>query len=169
MSGVELVIVTGLSGAGRSTALRVLEDLGFYCVDNLPPKLAPALLEFLQSAGGFQQVGLGIDVRTGAFLEGTELALDELNQKGFPPEILVLDASDEAIVRRFSETRRPHRLAADGDLPTAIRNEREDLAMLFEEFMMSYRHGVQYDAAYTNKYVDGMTSASMALPRYSST
>ncbi len=130
MSGVELVIVTGLSGAGRSTALRVLEDLGFYCVDNLPPKLAPALLEFLQSAGGFQQVGLGIDVRTGAFLEGTELALDELNQKGFPPEILFLDASDEAIVRRFSETRRPHRLAADGDLPTAIRNEREDLAML---------------------------------------
>jgi UPF0042 nucleotide-binding protein len=130
MSGVELVIVTGLSGAGRSTALRVLEDLGFYCVDNLPPKLAPALLEFLEDAGGFARVGLGIDVRTGAFLEGTSQALDELHRTGFPPDILFLDASDEAIVRRFSETRRPHRLAADGDLPSAIRREREDLATL---------------------------------------
>jgi UPF0042 nucleotide-binding protein len=130
MSGVELVIVTGLSGAGRSTALRVLEDLGFYCVDNLPPKLAPALLELLDGAGEPVRVGLGIDVRTGAFLEGTEQALDELDDKGFPSEVLFLDASEEALVRRFSETRRPHRLAQDGDLLKAIRSEREDLAML---------------------------------------
>jgi UPF0042 nucleotide-binding protein len=140
----QLVIVTGLSGAGRTTALRVLEDLGFYCVDNLPPALAPALLDLLAApsvaprASGSTPppghtrvpVGLGIDVRTGVFLEGTSEAFRILKERGMPPEVLFLDASDEALVRRFSETRRPHRLAVDGDLLTAIRNEREDLAEL---------------------------------------
>src|SRR5687767_5444447 len=123
MEGVQLVVVTGLSGAGRSTALRVLEDLGFYCVDNLPPHLAPALLELLESGNERVNVGLGIDVRTGVFLEGATQALEGLAAKGIPPEVLFLDASDEALVRRFSETRRPHRLATDGDLGTAIRSE----------------------------------------------
>ena len=144
VEGFHLVVVTGLSGAGRTTALRVLEDLGFYCVDNLPPRLAPSLLELLarpdgriSSTGsspppGFERVrvGLGIDVRTGVFLEGTSEALDELGRRGWPPEVMFLDASDEALVRRFSETRRPHRLAPDGDLLSAIRNEREGLAEL---------------------------------------
>lgn len=130
MDGVQLVIVTGLSGAGRSTALRVLEDLGFYCVDNLPPALAPNLLELLESGNERVPVGLGIDVRTGVFLEGATRALDELKTRGFPSEVLFLDASDEALVRRFSETRRPHRLAVSGDLLTAIRDERESLATL---------------------------------------
>jgi UPF0042 nucleotide-binding protein len=126
----QLVIVTGLSGAGRTTALRVLEDLGFYCVDNLPPRLAPGLLELLESGNEEVPVGLGVDVRTGAFLEGAGDALDELTARGFPPEVLFLDASDEALTRRFSETRRPHRLAPNGDLPSAIRAERERLAPL---------------------------------------
>jgi RNase adapter protein RapZ len=130
MDGVQLVVVTGLSGAGRSTALRVLEDLGFYCVDNLPPRLAPNLLDLLIGGNERVNVGLGIDVRTGTFLEGTSQALDELASKGIPPEVLFLDASDEALVRRFSETRRPHRLAADGDLLAAIRKERDDLSVL---------------------------------------
>ena len=126
----QLVIVTGLSGAGRTTALRVLEDLGFYCVDNLPPRLAPGLLELLESGNEQVPVGLGVDVRTGVFLEGAGDALDELAARGFPPEVLFLDASDEALTRRFSETRRPHRLAPNGDLPSAIRAERERLAPL---------------------------------------
>jgi UPF0042 nucleotide-binding protein len=130
VDGVQLVIVTGLSGAGRSTALRVLEDLGFYCVDNLPPALAPALLELLESGKERVHVGLGIDVRSGVFLQGAARALDELKTRGFPAEVLFLDASDEALVRRFSETRRPHRLAVSGDLHTAIREERESLASL---------------------------------------
>lgn len=130
MGGGQLVIVTGLSGAGRTTALRVLEDLGFYCVDNLPPALAPGLLELLESGNEEVPVGLGIDVRSGAFLEGAGAALDELAARGFPPEVLFLDASDATLVRRFSETRRPHRLAPDGDLWTAIRAERERLAPL---------------------------------------
>lgn len=130
VDGVQLVIVTGLSGAGRSTALRVLEDLGFYCVDNLPPALAPNLLELLESGKERVPVGLGIDVRSGVFLDGATRALDELSTRGFPAEVLFLDASDEALVRRFSETRRPHRLAVSGDLHTAIRMERESLAPL---------------------------------------
>lgn len=130
VDGVQLVVVTGLSGAGRTTALRVLEDLGFYCVDNLPPSLAPGLLELLEGAGDRVHVGLGIDVRSGAFLEGAEKALSELEARGFPPEVLFLDASDDALVRRFSETRRPHRLASEGDVLGAIRLEREWLAPL---------------------------------------
>jgi len=126
----QLVIVTGLSGAGRTTALRVLEDLGFYCVDNLPPRLAPGLLELLESGNEEVPVGLGVDVRSGVFLEGAADALDELAARGFPPEVLFLDASDEALTRRFSETRRPHRLAPSGDLSSAIRAERERLAPL---------------------------------------
>jgi RNase adapter protein RapZ len=130
VDGVQLVVVTGLSGAGRTTALRVLEDLGFYCVDNLPPRLAPGLLELLEGGNEGVPVGLGIDVRSGAFLEGAETALSELEARGFPPEVLFLDASDEALVRRFSETRRPHRLASQGDVLGAIRLEREWLASL---------------------------------------
>ncbi len=130
VEGSQLVIVTGLSGAGRTTALRVLEDLGFYCVDNLPPRLAPELLRLLEDAGEQIHVGLGIDVRSGAFLAGADAALDELQARGIASEVLFLDASDEAIVRRFSETRRPHRLAVAGDLAEAIRTERERLSSL---------------------------------------
>jgi UPF0042 nucleotide-binding protein len=130
VEGSQLVIVTGLSGAGRTTALRVLEDLGFYCVDNLPPRLAPALLTLLEDADEQIHVGLGIDVRSGAFLAGADAALDELQARGIASEVLFLDASDEAIVRRFSETRRPHRLAVAGDLAEAIRTERERLSSL---------------------------------------
>ncbi len=130
MEDGQLVIVTGLSGAGRSTALRVLEDLGFYCVDNLPPRLALNLLELLEAGQERVDVGLGIDVRSGVFLEGADDALDDLHARGFPPDVLFLDAADDALVRRFSETRRPHRLAADGDLLSAIQGERERLAPL---------------------------------------
>jgi UPF0042 nucleotide-binding protein len=127
---VQLVVVTGLSGAGRSTALRVLEDLGFYCVDNLPPSLAPQLLELLEGGTEPVPVGLGIDVRSGAFLDGADEALNELSLRGFPAEVIFLDAADDAVVRRFSETRRPHHLAVDGDIAGAIRLERERLSVL---------------------------------------
>ena len=130
MHGSQLVVVTGLSGAGRSTALRVLEDLGFYCVDNLPPQLVPALLDLLEGDGTHVDVGLGIDVRSGVFLEGIRAAFDELASRGVAPRVLFLDASDEALTRRFSETRRPHRLAVQGDLSEAIRAERLSLTSL---------------------------------------
>jgi len=124
-----VVVVTGLSGAGRTTALRVLEDLGFYCVDNLPPSLSSQLVE-LVDAREVERVGLGIDVRMGAFLEGADRALRELQGQGHDVEVLFLDCADEVLVRRFSETRRPHQLAKGGDLLTAIGRERDQLGGL---------------------------------------
>jgi UPF0042 nucleotide-binding protein len=130
VAGLHIVIVTGMSGAGRSTALHVLDDLGFYCVDNLPPRLAPELVGMLGPEQEFKRVGLGIDVRTGAFLEGATDVLDALGAAGHTVEVLFLDASDEALVHRFSETRRPHPLAAGGDILAGIQRERERMASL---------------------------------------
>ncbi len=125
-----IVVVTGLSGAGRSTALRVLEDAGFFCVDNLPPGLAPALIGLVDREGKLERIGLGIDVRTGAFLSGAEETLSELEALGHRVQVIFLDCADEVLVRRFSETRRPHALSRTGDLQGAIHRERERLAGL---------------------------------------
>ncbi len=126
----QVVIITGLSGAGRTSALRVLEDAGFYCVDNLPPGLAPDLLALVSREGKLHQVGLGIDVRTGAFLSGAEETIAALEASGHHVQVIFLDCADEVLVRRFSETRRPHALARTGDLQGAIAGERERLAGL---------------------------------------
>jgi UPF0042 nucleotide-binding protein len=126
----QLVLVTGLSGAGRSTALRVLEDAGFFCVDNLPPSLVPELIELVSTEGKLRRVGLGIDVRTGSFLSGAEEMLSGLEALGHDVQVIFLDCADDVLVRRFSETRRPHALAREGDLHGAITRERERLAGL---------------------------------------
>ncbi len=125
---LHIVVVTGMSGAGRTSALRVLEDLGFFCVDNLPPKLAPAVVD--EVGGELERIGFGIDVRTGTFLEGAGTALDQLAASGHDVEVLFLDCADDALVRRYSETRRPHPLAPGGDVMEAIARERERLAPL---------------------------------------
>ncbi len=127
---LHIVVVTGLSGAGRSTALRVLEDAGLFCVDNLPPALAPELLALIGRDEKPNRVGLGIDVRTGAFLSGVEETLSALEASGYRVEVVFLDCSDDVLVRRFSETRRPHALARSGDLQGAITAERQRLAGL---------------------------------------
>lgn len=126
----QVVVVTGLSGAGRSTALRVLEDAGFFCVDNLPPALAPELLSLVHRDDELARVGLGIDVRTGTFLSGVEDTLSSLESAGHRVQVIFLECADDVLVRRFSETRRPHALARDGDLHTAIARERERLSRL---------------------------------------
>jgi UPF0042 nucleotide-binding protein len=130
MSGLHVVVVTGLSGAGRSTALHVFEDLGYFCVDNLPPALAPQLLDLVHSDPAIERLGFGMDVRTGTFLEGAGVALDSLSASGHDVEVIFLDCADAVLVRRFSETRRPHALAPGGDLLTAIGHERERLSSL---------------------------------------
>lgn len=133
MGSLHVVVVTGMSGAGRSSALRVLEDLGFYCVDNLPPQLAPDLLRLLADGDGKLQltkVGLGIDVRTGAFLESAGAFVDRVRESGHVVEVLFLDCADDMLVRRYSETRRPHPLAPGGDVVEAIARERERLSPL---------------------------------------
>ena len=127
---LHIVVITGLSGAGRSTALRVLEDAGFFCVDNLPPRLAPELLGLVGREGKLGRVGLGIDVRTGEFLSGAEETLAELEAAGHRVQVIFLDCADDVLVRRFSETRRPHALARTGDLQGAIVRERERLSGL---------------------------------------
>jgi len=125
---LHIVVVTGMSGAGRSSALRVLEDLGYFCVDNLPPRLAPELVSLL--GNDIARIGLGIDVRTGTFLVGAEKLIEELTAGGHEVEVIFLDCADDALVRRYSETRRPHPLAPGGDVLEAIGRERERLSSL---------------------------------------
>lgn len=130
MSSLEIVVVTGMSGAGRSTALRALEDLGYFCVDNIPPALIPHLIDLLTDTDELERVGIGVDVRTGRFLEGAGDVLDALVQGGHEVQIVFLESSDEELVRRFSETRRSHPLAPGGNLLEAIHRERERVAPL---------------------------------------
>lgn len=143
-----LVVVTGLSGTGRSTVLHALEDIGYYCVDNLPSRLVPPLLELLAtepsaSAGPsvqspsqgdpIERIALGLDVRTGAFLAGSAEVLEALRNEGYRVEVLFLDAAPEVLVRRYSETRRPHPLGRHGDILAAIERERQRIAFLRAE------------------------------------
>jgi len=127
---VRLVVVTGLSGSGKSSALRALEDLGFFCVDNLPARLLVRFLELSVLAGGeIHKVAVGMDLREPHFLEDYRQAFQEVERLGIRTEVLYLEASDEVLVRRFSETRRRHPLARDGSLVEGIVRERR----LFEE------------------------------------
>jgi UPF0042 nucleotide-binding protein len=126
----QVVVVTGLSGAGKSTALHALEDLGYYCVDNLPTNLAPDVVTMCEQAG-IHRVALGIDARLGDFLAASDEVLTALGAEGARDvQVVFLDASDESIVRRFSETRRPHPLSPDGGVIEGITLERERLAPL---------------------------------------
>ena len=110
VSITEVVVVTGSSGAGRSTALRALEDLEFFCVDNLPTLLVHQAVESCER-GGVRRIALGIDARVGSFLDGAGPALRALAASGHKLEILFLDASNDVLLRRFNSTRRPHPLS----------------------------------------------------------
>ncbi len=129
-----LIIVTGVSGAGHTSAMRVLEDLGFYCVDNLPVALAPTVLRLARESGkDFAGVALGIDSRQRTFFSQWPSISGELEREGMRPEVLFLDASDEVLARRYSETRRPHPLGHSGKgIADLIREEREALAEMRE-------------------------------------
>ena len=130
---LRLVVVTGLSGSGKSTAIKVLEDLGFYCIDNLPVALIPRFVELWEAwRDELRGVALGVDVRERRFLEEFPRVFEDLASRGVHPEVLYLEASDEVLVRRFSETRRPHPAAAGGVPEDGIRRERELLRGLRE-------------------------------------
>ncbi len=129
---MRLVVVTGVSGAGKSTALRTLEDLGFYAVDNLPLPLVPKLIELLGSRADIDRAALGLDARGGSFLAGASSLFADLRRAGNTVEVLFLDASDEILIRRFSETRRRHPLS-DTDIRTGVAAERQGLAALRQE------------------------------------
>jgi UPF0042 nucleotide-binding protein len=125
---MRLVVVTGVSGAGKSTALRALEDLGYYAVDNLPLALLPQLIELLGGRPDVDRVTLGLDARAGV-LTGAPAIFADLRNAGHTVEVLFLDASDEILIRRFSETRRRHPLS-DTDIRAGLAAERRALADL---------------------------------------
>jgi UPF0042 nucleotide-binding protein len=132
-TSLEVVVVTGLSGSGKSTAIHVLEDLGFYCIDNLPVALIPRVVELWESSQEeVRRVALGVDVRERHFLEQVPSVFAELRARGVALEVIYLEASDDVLLQRFSETRRPHPAADGGGLGDGIRRERDKLRAVRE-------------------------------------
>jgi UPF0042 nucleotide-binding protein len=133
MSLQDLVVITGMSGSGKGTVLKAFEDLGFLCIDNLPVALIPKFIEGIRSSGSeVTHAALGIDVRAGGKLRDLEKTIEDLKKQTFDLVVLYLEAQDHVLVRRFSETRRPHPLSVDKPLREAIKLEREQLRKLRE-------------------------------------
>jgi UPF0042 nucleotide-binding protein len=133
-AALELAVITGLSGAGRSTAAKCLEDLGWYVVDNLPPSLISAVVDLAaRSHGGVDRVAVVVDVRSRAFSSDLHEILESLQRSGQPARVLFLEAPDEVLVRRFDGVRRPHPLQGDGRLVDGIAQERDLLRDLRTE------------------------------------
>ena len=131
MKNLRVVIITGLSGSGKSTALRALEDVGFFCVDNLPVVLLPKLLSLtVQSSPEIKKVAMVMDLRQKSFLDKYKNIFKGLKEKGYKIEILFLEATEESLLRRFSETRRNHPLSAKSSIMDGIRKEVEKLSPL---------------------------------------
>lgn len=127
------VVVSGLSGAGKSQALKVLEDLGYFCIDNLPLPMLRSCLDFCRSSEQeISRVAIGMDVRAGRQLEAISQALSDLRSEGQPLEVLFLEADDKTLFTRFRESRRPHPLEAHGSIPEKIGIERQALRPLRE-------------------------------------
>lgn len=129
MQQMRFLLITGLSGAGKSNAVGFLEDLGYFCVDNLPPTFIPKFAEMcMQSGGKIDRVALVSDIRGGEFFTNLFEALDKLEEMGLEYEILFLEADEEVLVRRFKETRRKHPLADGGPIIESIKKEKEVLS-----------------------------------------
>lgn len=125
---LDIMVVTGLSGSGKSIAIRALEDSGFFCIDNLPILLIPKFIDLCQGyQEGIQRIALGIDLREGHFFQHWPDVLAEMRKAGHRVEVLFFDASDEVLLRRFSETRRPHPLAGRSSVQEGIARERKAL------------------------------------------
>ncbi len=139
MQSIKIVILTGLSGSGKSTAIRALEDLDFFCVDNFPPVLLPKFIELCKaSSGEISKIAMVMDIRERAFLKEYPDIFKGLKKKGEKIDVLFLESSDEALVRRFKETRRQHPLAEKGSVLEGIKRERgklSDLRMLASEIL----------------------------------
>ncbi|MEM7007988.1 MAG: RNase adapter RapZ [Thermodesulfobacteriota bacterium] len=128
-----LVIISGLSGSGKSTAVKVLEDLGYYCVDNIPPTLLPNFIELCENSDkGINQVALVIDIREKVSFDSAPSVIEEFKNKGYPVDMIFLESSDAALVKRYKETRRKHPLSDDGDIQAGISKERKMLEKLKE-------------------------------------
>ena len=131
--GVEVAVVTGLSGAGRSTAAKCLEDLGWFVVDNLPPELISTMVELgAKAQGAVTRVAVVMDVRSRAFTDDLASIIKDLDASEYKPRVVFLEATDEVLVRRFEQVRRGHPLQGDGRLIDGIKAERDLLGPLRE-------------------------------------
>ena len=134
MGRLQFVIVTGMSGAGKSTAMKMMEDMGFFCIDNLPIPLLDKLVDFTTNFHTkVERIAIGIDSRSGEHLQTVEGMLDVLAQKDVKYEILFLDAEDNVLIKRYKETRRSHPLAPDERVDKGIERERLELAFLKDQ------------------------------------
>ena len=130
---LEVIIVTGLSGSGKSVAIRALEDNGFFCIDNLPAPLIPKFIDLCIGYNeGITRIALGVDLRAGQFLQALPDVLADMRNAGHHVQVLFFDASDEVLLRRFSETRRPHPLAGEEPIQEGISRERKALEAMRE-------------------------------------
>jgi len=127
---IELLLVTGLSGAGKTAATAVLDDLGWFVVDNVPPSMLTQMIDTITARSDERRIAIGADIRGGVFFGELQDALDDLAKRGVRPHVMFLEASDEALVRRFESSRRPHPLQGSGRVVNAIEAEREQLAEL---------------------------------------
>ncbi len=129
-----MVVITGLSGAGKSNALQAFEDAGYFCIDNLPPRMIPAVMETSQGDGGPDGLVVVVDIRGRRYFgEELERSLEAVERdEGWEHRILFIDSDDASLLRRYKESRRPHPAARDGDVMGAIRRERRDLANVRE-------------------------------------
>ncbi len=130
---LEVIIVTGLSGSGKSVAIRALEDNGYFCIDNLPALLMPKFIDLCEGYNeGITRIALGVDLRAGQFLQALPQVLADMRHAGHHVQVLFFDASDEVLLRRFSETRRPHPLAGEEPVQEGISRERKALEAMRE-------------------------------------
>ena len=149
---MRFIIVTGMSGAGKSTVLKFLEDIGFFCVDNLPPSLIPKFVELCESPNsGMDKVALGIDIRGGRLFGELFNFLNEVRSETSKYEILFLDCSDEVLLKRYKETRRSHPLASKGErIIMGIKRERELLrdikGRLYNQYLKYAYKGIESTA-----------------------
>ena len=129
-SVIQLIIITGMSGAGKTTASHFFEDAGYFCMDNVPPALLPKFIQIcLESNGNMNKLAVVIDARGGSFFQNLFSAIDEIKQMNVQVKILFLEASDNSLIRRFSETRRKHPLNKGGRVIDDIKEERRILEM----------------------------------------
>jgi UPF0042 nucleotide-binding protein len=132
---LHITIISGLSGSGKSTAMRALEDMGFYCIDNMPATLIPTFIELCQAATGeFSRVAIAVDIRGKEFLEDFQKLVQDLRGKGHEVKIIFLESTNEVLIRRYSETRRSHPVEKERGiaLPEAVKEERGEMAFLRE-------------------------------------
>lgn len=131
MKNLRLVVISGLSGSGKTTAIKALEDIGFFCVDNLPVVLLPTFVDLCsQSAGQITKAALVVDIRGKEFLEGARQIIQQVREEGYPTDVLFLESSNEILVRRYRETRRQHPLAIGRPVLEGIEQEREGLSIM---------------------------------------